>query len=317
MGVSVMDGTIRIRSVAWFATAIVLAVLCTLLVTQAWSAGAAPGDTDSTFVPTAGCRVADTRAAFAVGPRNTPLGADETFTVNIHGENGECTGALAIPTDAVGVALNVTATNATTNSNIRIFPADLTNVPNLSNLNVAGGEPPTPNKVDVKLSPDGKIKIYNFRGSVNIFIDIVGYYTDATLVDVDSRLTALETAIGGKADASTTYSKTEVDALLAAKLDDSNIKWAIVSKTGELLRGKGAVSSTRQFLGFFEVVFDGDLSTCSAIASVADMATGEFNPGEAIALKNNSNLSALHVSMYNSPATLVADRTFTVIVVCP
>jgi hypothetical protein len=188
MGVFVMDGTIRIRSVAWFATAVVLAVVCTLLVIQAWSAGAAPGDTDSTFVPTAGCRVADTRAAFAVGPRNTPLAADETFTVNIHGENGECTGALAIPTDAVAVALNVTATNATTNSNIRIFPADLTKVPNLSNLNVSAGAPPTPNKVDVKLSPDGKIKVYNFRGSVNIFIDIVGYYTNSTLKELQSQI---------------------------------------------------------------------------------------------------------------------------------
>jgi len=191
---SVMDGTIRIRTAAWFATAIVLAVVCTLLVTQAWSAGAAPGDEDSTFVPTAGCRVADTRAAFAVGPRTTPLAADETFTVAIHGENGECVGPLAIPADAVAVALNVTATNATTNSNIRVFPADLTEVPNLSNLNVSAGAPPTPNKVDVKLSPDGKIKVYNFRGSVNIFIDIVGYYTNATLQELAARVAALEAA---------------------------------------------------------------------------------------------------------------------------
>ncbi len=87
MGVSVMDGTIRIRSVAWFATAIVLAVVCTLLVTQAWSAGAAPGDSDSTFVPTAGCRIADTRPApNTVGLRSAPLGAGDTFEVTIKGE---------------------------------------------------------------------------------------------------------------------------------------------------------------------------------------------------------------------------------------
>jgi hypothetical protein len=190
-----MVGTIRIRSVAWFATAVVLTLLCTLLVTQAWSVGAAPGDSDSTFVPTAGCRVTDTRATSTVGPRNVPLGANQTFPVTIHGSNGECTGALTIPADAVGVALNVTAVNATASSNIRIFPADLTTVPLLSNLNVSAGAPPTPNKVDVKLSPDGKIKVYNFNGNVNIVIDIVGYYTNSTLKELQSQIDDLKKAL--------------------------------------------------------------------------------------------------------------------------
>jgi hypothetical protein len=106
----------------------------------------------------------------------------------VRGENGDCTGALAIPADAVGVALNVTAVNATAQSNIRVYPADLSEVPLLSNLNVTAGAPPTPNKVDVKLSPDGKIKVFNFRGSVNIFIDIVGYYTNTTLKELAAGL---------------------------------------------------------------------------------------------------------------------------------
>ncbi len=182
MGVFVMDGTIRVRTAAWFATAIVVSVICALLVTQAWSAGAAPGGTDSTFVPTAGCRLADTRPApDNVGLRSNPLGAGDVFEVAVHGANGDCTGGLAIPADAVAVALNVTAVNATSSSNIRVYPADLAEVPLLSNLNVSAGAPPTPNKVDVKLSPDGKIRVYNFRGSVNIFIDVVGYYTNSSL----------------------------------------------------------------------------------------------------------------------------------------
>ena len=159
-----MDATVRVRSVVWTATVVVLTLVCALLVSQAWSVGAAPGDTDSTFVPTAGCRVTDTRSASTVGPRRAPLGENQTFTVAIRGANGECTGGLAIPADAVAVAANVTAVNATTSSNIRIFPADLAEVPTLSNLNVFAGAPPTPNKVDVKLSPDGKIKVYNFKG---------------------------------------------------------------------------------------------------------------------------------------------------------
>ena len=191
-----MDGTIRIKTAAWSATTAVLAVVCTLLVTQAWSAGAAPGDQDSTFVPTAGCRLVDTRANSPVGvpAGGRTLGAGDVFEVTVHGENGNCTGDLAVPVDAVAAALNVTAVNASASSNIRIYPANLAEVPTLSNLNVTAGAPPTPNKVDVKLSPDGKIKVFNFRGSVNIFIDVVGYYTSSTLQELEQRLVALETA---------------------------------------------------------------------------------------------------------------------------
>ena len=135
--------------------------------------------------PTAGCRLVDTRPApFTVGLRSAPLGAGDVFEVTVRGANGDCTGPLAIPTDAVAVALNVTAVNATATSNIRVYPANLTEVPTLSNLNVTAGAPPTPNKVDVKLSPDGKIRVFNFRGTVNIFIDVVGYYTNSTLKEL-------------------------------------------------------------------------------------------------------------------------------------
>ncbi|MEM9514920.1 MAG: hypothetical protein AAGA42_08680 [Actinomycetota bacterium] len=186
---------LRISSIVWLATAALLGVVATLIVTSAWSATAAPGDDDSTYVPTPGCRVTDTRASMQVGPRSTPLGQEETMTVQIRGANGQCTGALAIPNDAVGVSLNVTAVEATANSNVRVFPANLSTPPNLSNLNVTPGGPPTPNKVDVQLSPDGKINIFNFRGSVQIVIDINGYYTSSSLLEIDARLNALQTAV--------------------------------------------------------------------------------------------------------------------------
>ncbi|MEO1058805.1 MAG: hypothetical protein AAFY28_18010, partial [Actinomycetota bacterium] len=83
-----------------------------------------------------------------------------------------------------GIAANVTAVGATTSSNVRIYPANLSDVPLLSNLNVAAGAPPTPNKVDVQLSPDGKIKAYNFKGNIHLVIDIVGYYTPTSLKEL-------------------------------------------------------------------------------------------------------------------------------------
>jgi len=85
--------------------------------------------------------------------------------------------------------------NATASSNIRIFPANLTEVPTLSNLNVTAGAAPLPNKVDVKLSPDGEIKVYNFNGSVNIVIDVVGYYTDTSLKELSAGLAAANARI--------------------------------------------------------------------------------------------------------------------------
>ncbi len=161
-----------------------VAVAVTLAVTATWQADAAPGDEDATYFPTAGCRLADTRGPDNIGPRSTPLGADEVYEIQIHGANGECTGPLAIPADATGISANVTAVNATTSSNIRLYPANLTDVPLLSNLNVTAGGPATPNKVDVQLSPDGKIKVYNFRGSVDIVIDIVGFYSPSSLTEL-------------------------------------------------------------------------------------------------------------------------------------
>lgn len=163
------------------AAAVLVGVAATLIVTSAWRAGAAPGDTDTTFNPTAGCRITDTRGPSNIGPRSTPLGPNETLEVQVHGGNGECTGPLAIPAEATAIAANVTAVGATAASNVRLFPANLTTVPLLSNLNVTAGAPPTPNKVDVQLSPDGKIKVFNFQGSVHILIDIVGWYGPGSL----------------------------------------------------------------------------------------------------------------------------------------
>jgi hypothetical protein len=86
----------------------VLAVVSTLLVTQAWSANAAPGDTDATLVPITPCRLVDTRE-----PGQAPLNVGEIRTVEAHGTNGPIVGSeCTIPTDAVGLSMNVTAVRA-------------------------------------------------------------------------------------------------------------------------------------------------------------------------------------------------------------
>src|SRR5687767_13453750 len=57
------------------------------------------------LIPITPCRVMDTRpGGDNVGPRATPLGTDETHSIQVRGDNGNCTG---IPLDTVAVAMNV------------------------------------------------------------------------------------------------------------------------------------------------------------------------------------------------------------------
>ena len=184
MGAQVMDGTIRIRTLAWFATAVVLSVVCTLVVMQAVNVLADGEDDGSSFVPVEPCRLFDFRPdKDPDGPKKTPLaaGAANIYTQQVTGAVGDC----VIPDDAVAVAMNVTIVNPTAQSNLRIYPGDVETVPTVSSLNWLAGQSPTPNKVDVKLSPTGTIKLFNFAGSVDVVADVVGYYSSNVVTDFE------------------------------------------------------------------------------------------------------------------------------------
>jgi hypothetical protein len=59
---------------------------------------------------------------------------------------------------------------------VTFYPADANPRPTASNLNVVAGAPPTPNQVTVGLSATGAISIYNNGGTVDLIVDVVGYY---------------------------------------------------------------------------------------------------------------------------------------------
>ena len=139
------------------------------------SVGAAGSGTASSFVPIVPCRLADTRGGALEGSRHTPLTAAETVTFAVWGTNGNCT----IPNTATGIATNVTAVGPTADSYLTVFPADANPRPTASNLNVTSTSPPTPNQVTVALSAAGAVAVYNNGGSVNVIVDIVGYYIPA------------------------------------------------------------------------------------------------------------------------------------------
>ena len=177
--------TIRVRSIVWFITGALLATTVLVVFAAAWRADAAPGDTDTTFVPITPCRLADTR------PVGIPaLVPQETRTFQVHGSNGDCT----IPAEATAVSMNVTAEDATVGTFWTFWPADESQ-PLASSLNPFPGQPPTPNAVSTPLSAGGAFNLFNFTGSVNAIIDIDGYYTRTSLQDLAARVTANESNI--------------------------------------------------------------------------------------------------------------------------
>ena len=129
------------------------------------------------------CRLVDTRpGANNLGPKSTPIGAGETnaYEIQVTGANGDCTGALAVPADAVAVATNVTAIQPVAPSGrsfFTVYPGDAP-LPTTSNLNFLNGQAPVPNKVDVGLSATGTIKIFNQDGTAHAAVDVFGYYID-------------------------------------------------------------------------------------------------------------------------------------------
>jgi hypothetical protein len=128
----------------------------------------------SAYVPISPCRLLDTRADSPVGSPLGALGPDTEITVNGWGAQGNCT----LPSDSTGLELNVTAVDASTLTNLRIYPEGV-DTPTASNLNPAPGEPPTPNSVTAPLNTtNGQFHVFNRFGTVHIVIDVVGYYTD-------------------------------------------------------------------------------------------------------------------------------------------
>jgi hypothetical protein len=156
------------------------------------------------------CRLADTRADTTVGTRNTALGANETYTLNGWGAVGNCT----LPTATSALQLNVTAVGATQPTFIAVFPAGGA-VPTASNLNPTPGAPPTPNSVTATLkADDGMFSVYNLQGSVNVIIDVVGYFEDHMHTGediVDGTITNVDTSN----EAGVAFNTTNPDAIVS------------------------------------------------------------------------------------------------------
>ena len=123
--------------------------------------------TGSRFVPLAPSRSLDTRDG--TGGYTTPWGATQTRPLTVAGSAG-------IPADATAVVMNVTVTNPSAPSWLRVSPTG-TAPPLASNLNFTTGQT-IPNLVTVKVGTGGNIDLTNLAGHTDVIADIVGYYTN-------------------------------------------------------------------------------------------------------------------------------------------
>ena len=120
------------------------------------------------FVATVPHRLIDTRAdpAYHVGAETRFGDRTDPRTVTVTGG--------VVPTDATAIVANVTVVDPTDASHLDVWPTGTAH-PNVSNLNYVAGQT-VPNLVTVKIGTNGAIDLLNQNGSVDVIIDIVGYY---------------------------------------------------------------------------------------------------------------------------------------------
>jgi hypothetical protein len=125
-----------------------------------------PNGSDGTrFTGTVPYRILDTRPPTQVGPYSQPIGTDSTILVAPPG----------VPAGATAVVVNATVTDGTSASYLTMWPAGSAR-PTASDLNWVAGQT-VPNLTVVGLGQGGQIAAYNRAGSVDLVIDVVGYFS--------------------------------------------------------------------------------------------------------------------------------------------
>jgi len=120
------------------------------------------------FVPVTPTRLLDTREGVGGLEGAFPDNADAVLTV---------AGRAGVPFDAVAVALNLTATNATAPGFVTAWPAGEPQ-PTVSNLNVEAAGQTIANFAVVRLGVGGQINLYAYR-SLHLIADVTGYWVPA------------------------------------------------------------------------------------------------------------------------------------------
>jgi len=95
------------------------------------------------------------------------IGSGQNLTLNVSGLAG-------VPSNATAVVVNLTGVAPTASTFLTVFPS--TPIPFVSDLNPVAGEVRA-NLAVATLSPTGTISLYNHTGSVNVVVDVLGWYS--------------------------------------------------------------------------------------------------------------------------------------------
>jgi hypothetical protein len=119
--------------------------------------------------------------------------SNEILSLPVRGAT--CQGT-AIPTAASAVVLNVTAVQPSSNGYITVWPGGTTR-PTASSLNFSPGSV-VPNLVIAGIGTDGTVNIYNYFGTTDVVIDVLGYFEPggARYVALDPPTRTLDTRTG-------------------------------------------------------------------------------------------------------------------------
>ena len=125
----------------------------------------------SLYVPLDPVRVLDTRSGLGVAPGRVGPGQVRDLLV---------ADGLRVPSSATAVVINVTATQPTGSSDVRVYPtpAGAAAVPTVSNLNVVAGTT-VANLVTVRVGAGGRVRLRNASGELHLIGDLAGYFTSA------------------------------------------------------------------------------------------------------------------------------------------
>lgn len=141
---------------------------------QSWSligtddGGGGGGPTGQPYHPLAPQRILDTRPGSGFGV-DRQLGPGQRMTVQVSGAHGVPSGSTA-----AAVNVGVTNPNGAPSGYLLLYPSDQAQ-PFASTINFTAGQT-IANLTQVALSANGDVTVYNAAGSVDVFLDLNGYY---------------------------------------------------------------------------------------------------------------------------------------------
>ncbi|MER5637601.1 PKD domain-containing protein [Kitasatospora sp. NPDC002227] len=119
------------------------------------------------FTPITPTRVLDTRLATGPYPPHR-LGPGESTTISLPAQPGQP------PVSPAALVLNVTAVNPSQAGYLSVYPSG-TDRPATSNVNFKAGQT-VPNLVTVPTGEGGQVTLYNFSGTTDVVVDVMGFY---------------------------------------------------------------------------------------------------------------------------------------------